>query len=318
MSMLSIIIPLCNEEGNVEPLYRSLKTALAAFGRPYEIICVNDGSEDETESRLNTLAGTDPLLKIVSFRRNLGQTAALMAGFSFAKGDIIIPMDGDLQNDPADVGLLVAKLEEGYDVVSGWRKERKDSMVRRNLPSLVANWLISRISGVHLHDYGCTLKAYRRDAVKDVRLYGQMHRFIPIYASWHGGRITELPVQHHPRTQGKSKYGLDRVIKVILDLIVVKFLSEYNTTPIYIFGFSGIICILISILSGLWAVFLKVFENVSFIQTPLPLLVVLSFITGILCILLGLIAEMLVRIYYETQNKPIYQIRSTVNLETID
>ena len=225
-------------------------------------------------------------------------------------------MDGDQQNDPADIAALVAKLEEGYAVVSGWRKDRKDSTVRRNLPSSAANWLISRISGVHLHDYGCTLKAYRRDAVKDVRLYGQMHRFIPIYASWHGGRITELPVQHHPRVHGKSKYGLDRVIKVILDLIVVKFLSEYNTTPIYIFGFSGLVCILISLLSGLWAVFLKVFENVSFIQTPLPLLVVLSFITGILCILLGLIAEMLVRIYYETQNKPIYQIRSTVNLET--
>lgn len=313
--MLSVVIPLYNEEDNVEPLYAALKQALEGLDRPYEIICVNDGSRDATEMRLNAVADRDPLFKILHFQSNRGQTAAMMAGFTAAKGDIIIPMDGDLQNDPADIGDLVAKLEEGYDVVSGWRTDRKDEALRRNLPSRMANRLISWISGVRLHDYGCTLKAYRREAVEDVRLYGEMHRFIPIYASWHGGRITEIPVRHHPRLHGRSKYGLERVIKVILDLIVVKFLGEYNTKPIYVFGFSGLFCIVISLLSSGFALWLKLFDDVSLIQTPLPLLAVMSFLTGMMCVLLGLLAEILVRVYFESQDKSIYRIRSTRNLD---
>jgi glycosyltransferase involved in cell wall biosynthesis len=224
-------------------------------------------------------------------------------------------MDGDLQNDPADIRLLIAKLEEGYDVVSGWRKDRKDYAWRRNLPSRFANRLISRISGVKLNDYGCSLKAYRRDVIKGVKLYGEMHRFIPIYASWQGGRVAEVPVQHHPRLHGESKYGLERVIKVILDLIVVKFLASYANKPIYVFGGFGVFSIFIAAVAGCAAIYLKVVDGVSFILTPLPLLTVLAFITGTMSILMGLLAELIIRTYYESQGKPVYLVKSTQNLE---
>jgi glycosyltransferase involved in cell wall biosynthesis len=224
-------------------------------------------------------------------------------------------MDGDLQNDPADIPKLLAKLDEGYDVVSGWRHDRKDHTLRRNLPSRIANLLISTISGVKLHDYGCSLKAYRRDVVKGVKLYGEMHRFIPIYASWEGGRVAEVPVTHHPRIHGESKYGADRVLKVVLDLIVVQFLARYANRPIYVFGTFGIGCIVVAFLAGSWAVYLKYFEHTTFIQTPLPLLVALLTVTGFMSILMGLLAEIIMRTYYESQGKDVYLVKSTANLD---
>jgi glycosyltransferase involved in cell wall biosynthesis len=316
--MLSITIPLYNEEANVKPLHERLVAALDPIGQPYEVILVNDGSSDGTERELAALAARDPRVKVVNFRRNFGQTAAMMAGIHYASGDIIIPMDGDLQNDPADIAKLLAKLDEGYDVVSGWRQDRQDHAIRRNLPSRIANRLISTISGVKLHDYGCSLKAYRRDVVKGVKLYGEMHRFIPIYASWEGGRVTEVPVTHHPRIHGESKYGADRVLKVVLDLIVVQFLAGYANRPIYVFGTFGIGCIGVAFLAGLWAVYLKYFENTTFIQTPLPLLVALLTVTGFMSILMGLLAEIIMRTYYESQGKDVYVVKGTSNLDEHD
>ena len=312
--MLSITIPIYNEEKNLEPLYGKLVQALEQLGQPYEIVLVNDGSTDSSEVVLAAIAARDRRVKVVHFRRNYGQTAAMMAGIRYASGDIIIPMDGDMQNDPADIAKLLAKLDEGYDVVSGWRRDRKDSVLRRTLPSRMANFLISWISGVHLHDYGCSLKAYRRDVVKDVKLYGEMHRFIPIYASWEGGRVAEVPVTHHPRLHGESKYGVERVVKVVLDLIVVQFLARYANRPIYVFGGFGIGAMTLAILAGVWAVYLKYFEHTSFIQTPLPLLVVMLFVTGGMSVLMGLLAEIIMRTYYESQGKPVYLVKGTVNL----
>jgi glycosyltransferase involved in cell wall biosynthesis len=310
--MLSIVIPVYNEQDNIVPLYERISAALQAMG-DYEVICVNDGSTDLTSLNLGLVAAKDRRFKVVNFRRNYGQTAAMMAGIDYATGEIIIGLDGDLQNDPTDIPRLVAKLGEGYDVVSGWRLNRKDATFRRNLPSRIANRLISWISGVRLHDYGCTLKAYRKDVVKNVRLYGEMHRFIPIYATWQGGKVAEIPVNHFPRVHGMSKYGLERVIKVILDLVVVKFLASYSTKPIYVFGGFGILSIAVSVASGIWALYLKFFESTSFISTPLPLLVVLAFITGVISVLMGLLAEMIMRTYYESQDKQVYLVRDTIN-----
>jgi glycosyltransferase involved in cell wall biosynthesis len=314
--MLSITVPIFNEGPNIDPLHQKLVQALEHLGKPFEMVFVNDGSSDDSGARLDALALRDPRVKVVHFRRNYGQTAAMMAGIRYASGDIIIPMDGDMQNDPADIALLLAKLDEGYDVVSGWRRDRKDSVLRRTLPSRAANFLISWISGVHLHDYGCSLKAYRRDVVKDVKLYGEMHRFIPIYASWEGGRVAEVPVTHHPRVHGESKYGAERVVKVVLDLIVVQFLARYANRPIYVFGGFGIAAMTIAVLAGVWAVYLKYFEHTSFIQTPLPLLVVMLFVTGGMSVLMGLLAEIIMRIYYESQGKPVYLVKRTVNLDS--
>jgi glycosyltransferase involved in cell wall biosynthesis len=283
--------------------------------QPWELILVDDGSTDGTKEKLDALAQQDKDVKVIHLRRNFGQTAAMMAGVDYAKGDIIIPMDGDLQNDSADIPRLLAKLDEGYDVVSGWRTAGQDGLVR-SLLSRVANRLISRISGVHLHDYGCSLKAYRRSVLTGVKLYGEMHRFIPIYASWEGAKIAELPVVHHPRIHGFSKYGIGRVPKVVFDLIVVKFLSTYAEKPMYVFGGAGVISLVISLLAGIWALYLKFVDGVSFILTPLPLLVVMTAITGVMCILMGLLAEVLTRTYHESQGKPIYLIGETKNVET--
>lgn len=313
--MISIIIPVYNEEDNLPILHKKVSEVMESIGRKWEMVLINDGSSDNSRSVLDDLADKDNHVKVVHFRRNFGQTAAMMAGVDFAMGDIIIPMDGDLQNDPSDIPKLLSKLDEGYDVVSGWRKDRKDHPVKRNFVSRIANKLISKLSGVSLHDYGCSLKAYRKEVIKNVKLYGEMHRFIPIYASWQGARITEVPVTHHPRIHGVSKYGLERVLKVIFDLLVVKFLHQYAEKPMYIFGTAGLISLFIGFVSGIWALYLKFFEDVSFIQTPLPLLVVLTIITGIICILLGLQAELIVRTYYESQNKPVYLVEKTENIE---
>lgn len=310
---LSILIPVFNEEGNLPILFEKLVSALKKAGRPYEIIFVDDGSSDESLEILLDLRDRNPNVKIISFSRNFGQTAALSAGIDFSKGDIIIPMDGDLQNDPEDILILLQKIEEGYDVVSGWRKNRKDHFFTRRLPSVIANKIISWVGGVHLHDYGCTLKAYRRDILKNIRLYGEMHRFIPIYAQWIGARVSEVPVRHFPRGSGLSKYGMGRVFKVILDLMVVKFLLSYSQKPIYVFGGLGLFMILGGFFSGGFAVYLKLFKEVSFILTPLPLLCVLLLMLGFLSILMGFLAEILTRTYYESQGKPTYHIKEMIS-----
>ena len=314
--MLSIVVPVYNEEENIFPLRDRVVAALDSVHEDYEVVLVNDGSTDSTEAKLRAVAESDPRFKVVTFHRNFGQTAAMMAGLDFAAGEIIVGLDADLQNDPADIPMLVAKLAEGYDVVSGWRRDRQDAALKRTLPSRAANWLISHISHVPLHDYGCTLKAYRRQVVKGVKLYGEMHRFIPIYASWQGAKVTEVPVHHFPRVHGKSNYGLERVLKVILDLLVVKFMASYATKPIYIFGGFGLLSMLVSFLSGAWAVYLKLFEGKAFISTPLPLLVVLTFITGVMSVLMGLLAEIIMRTYYESQGKQVYLVRETVNFQS--
>jgi len=313
--MLSILIPVYNEEDNLPILHGKLVEALEPLGRTFEVILVNDGSRDKSEAVLNDIAARDTRFKVVNFRRNFGQTAAMMAGINYASGEILIPMDADLQNDPADIRKLLAKLDEGYDVVSGWRKDRKDNAIKRNLPSRLANWLISTISGVRLHDYGCSLKAYRRDVIKDIKLYGEMHRFVPIYATWHGAKVTEIPVTHHPRVHGVSKYGLERVVKVVLDLIVVKFLASYAIKPIYLFGGFGLFSFFISGIAGVLALYLKIFRDVSFVQTPLPLLVALTFLTGMTSILMGLLAELITRTYYESQAKAVYLVKNTHNIK---
>jgi glycosyltransferase involved in cell wall biosynthesis len=264
---------------------------------------------------LRAAAAGKPQAHIIDFRRNYGQTAAIMAGIDYARGEIIISLDADLQNDPRDIPRLLSKLDEGYDVVSGWRRDRQDAAIRRNLVSRVANRLISTISGVELHDYACTLKAYRADVIKGVRLYGEMHRFIPVYASWMGAKVAEIPVAHHPRKFGKSKYGLERTFKIILDLMVVKFLDRHFVKPIYVFGGFALISFFISLCSGIWMLYLKFFEHVSMIQTPLPLLTVLTFLIAFISLFMGLIAEMLVRTYFESQHRPPYNVRTLINFE---
>ncbi|HEX8069184.1 MAG TPA: glycosyltransferase family 2 protein [Pyrinomonadaceae bacterium] len=312
---ISVFLPVFNEEPNLRPLHAKLDAALAELGRTAEIIYVDDGSTDGSLAVLRELAAEDTRVRVVALRRNYGQTAAMSAGIDAARGRVLIPMDADLQNDPADIRRLLEKLDEGYDVVSGWRKNRKDKAVTRKIPSMIANRLISWIGGVPLHDYGCSLKAYRRDVLVDVRLYGEMHRFIPIYASWAGARVTEMPVEHHPRTMGKSKYGLSRTLKVVYDMITIKFMASYQTKPIYVFGSFGLCAFLLSFVAGVWAAILKFGEGVSFILTPLPVITVVMFAVGVQFILMGLLAEMLVRTYHESQAKPIYAVRERLGFE---
>src|ERR1700754_343654 len=306
---ISVFLPVFNEEPNLRPLHVKLDEALKSLNRSAEIVYVDDGSTDGSLDILREIALSDPRVRVVALRRNYGQTAAMGAGIDAARGKVLIPMDADLQNDPADIKRLLDKLDEGYDVVSGWRKNRKDKMVSRKIPSMLANRLISWIGGVPLHDYGCSLKAYRHESLQDVRLYGEMHRFIPIYASWAGARVTEIPVEHHARTMGKSKYGISRTLKVVFDLMTIKFMASYQTKPIYVFGSFGMLAFAISLLGGLYAVFLKLFHKADFVQTPLPVLTIVMFAVGIQFLLMGLLAEMLVRTYHESQSKPIYAVR---------
>jgi len=315
--MLSVVIPIYNEAGSLLALFEEVTDALLGLATPYEILFVDDGSTDASPRILEELAAKDAAVKVLTFRRNFGQTAAMMAGLDHAQGEVIVVLDGDGQNDPADIPRLLDRLAQGYDVVSGWRRERRDARFRRVIPSRIANALISRISGVRLHDYGCSLKAYRRDVIRAVRLYGEMHRFAPIYASWQGARVTEVPVNHRPREHGASKYGLERVGKVFLDLLVVHFLGRYETRPMYVFGGFGFVSWGISLLSGVYAVWRKLFDDTSFIQTPLPLLSVMAFITGVLSILMGLLAELLVRTYYESQQRRPYALKHARNLAPV-
>ena len=311
---LSVVVPIYNEERNILPLFEELSDVLLGMREPFEVIFVDDGSSDGSVEILEELASKEDSIKLVCLRRNFGQTAAMMAGIDHASGAVIVPMDGDRQNDPADIPRLLDRLAEGYDVVSGWRRERQDKRFSRVLVSRVANAIISATTGVRLHDYGCSLKAYRREVMEGVRLYGEMHRFIPIYASWQGARVTELPVQHRPRTEGRSKYGLERIVKVILDLLVVQFLGRYETKPIYVFGGFGLASFAIAGVSAAYATYLKLAGIATYIQTPLPLIAVTSVLCGFMSILMGFLAELLVRTYYESQRKTPYRVRRTVNL----
>jgi glycosyltransferase involved in cell wall biosynthesis len=312
---LSLFLPVLNEEDNLRPMHAKIQAALESLGKTAEVIYVDDGSTDKSLEILKEIAAEDDRVRVISLRRNYGQTAAMSAGIDAAEGNILIPMDADLQNDPADIGRLLDKLNEGYDVVSGWRKNRQDKLISRKIPSQIANRIISWIGGVHLHDYGCSLKAYRRDVIQDVKLYGEMHRFIPIYASWAGARVTEIPVDHHARTMGKSKYGISRTVKVVFDLITIKFMSRYQTKPLYVFGTFGMLAFLLSIISGIWAIVLKFAYGVSFILTPLPLITIVMLAISFQFILMGLLAELLVRTYHESQDKSIYAVREKIGFE---
>ncbi len=312
---ISVVIPVYNEEENVDLLYAKLVSALDQLDRAWEAILIDDGSKDQSYIKLKAIAAGDTRIKVVRFVRNFGQTAALAAGIDHALGDVIIPMDADLQNDPADVKKLLEKLDEGYDVVSGWRKERKDELFLRLIPSWTANKIISSISGVRLHDYGCSLKAYRKEVIKDVRLYGEMHRFVPIYATWLGARVAEIPVNHYARQFGQSKYGISRTFKVVLDLITVKFMAKYFTKPIYVFGTAGLASWILSFLIFGWMVVLKYYYQTSFIETPLPVLVAVFFLMGMQLLLMGLQAEIMMRTYHESQGKRIYKVKSTLNVD---
>lgn len=312
---VSLIIPVYNEEGSLELLFQTIQQELGKIKLTWEVIFVDDGSRDNSLEVLKILAKRHPEhVRVIVFRRNFGQTAAIAAGVDNAKGEIIILMDADMQNDPADIPMLLAKLDEGYDLVSGWRKDRKDNRFTRTIPSNIANGLISRVTGVRLHDYGCTLKAYRREALEGFRLYGEMHRFIPVFAHSIGARITELPVRHHPRKFGVTKYGLDRTVKVILDLFTVKFLLDYSHKPMRLFGGSGIILMALGSMDLLYLFFRRTLAGTPAFNSPLLLVGVMFVIMGFQSILMGLIAELLARTYHESQAKPTYVIRQTINM----
>jgi len=312
---LSIVVPIYNEEENIPSLHASVSSALAGTPLRYELILVDDGSSDNSFSLLKKIAAEDPMVKVIRFRRNFGQTAAMAAGFDAASGSVVVPMDGDLQNDPRDIPRLLEKMCEGFDVVSGWRKDRQDTFINRKLPSMIANGLISRMTGVHLHDYGCTLKAYRREILEGINLYGEMHRFVPALASQVGARVAELPVTHHPRLHGTSKYGISRTMRVVLDLMTVKFLLSYSTKPIQLFGKWGIYTLAAGVMSGAGTLYMKFFEHVSMNRNPLLILTAFLLFMGVQFIVLGLLAELNARTYYEAQGKPIYVVREKLNLE---
>lgn len=312
---ISVVVPVYDEVECAAELYRTTTAALSSLGRPYEIIVVDDGSRDGTYQAFAELAAADDRLRLIRFGRNFGQTAAMAAGIDHARGSVIVPMDGDLQNDPDDIPDLVAKLDEGYDVVSGWRKARKDRALTRRLPSQAANWLIGRVTGVPLHDYGCTLKAYRSEILKETRLYGEMHRFVPALAHIVGARIVEVPVRHHPRRFGRSKYGIGRTFNVMLDLLTLKFLSAYGTKPIHVFGGAGLSLCFAGIVAGAYSLYQKWADGVYVYRNPVILLAVFLFLLGFSFILLGLLAELIIRTYHESQSKPIYWIRESRNLD---
>ena len=313
---LSLIIPVYNEQENLPMLFDAIYQTMKPLHETWEVILVDDGSRDNSLSVLEKHAEKDPEhVRVISFRRNFGQTAAIAAGLDYSQGEIIILLDADMQNDPGDIPMLLDKLDEGYDLVSGWRKQRKDNAITRNLPSMMANKLISLVTGVELHDYGCTLKAYRREVLEGFRLYGEMHRFIPVFADSVGARITEVVVNHHPRRFGKTKYGLERTAKVILDLFTVKFLVSFSSKPIYLFGGTGGFLMIASALIMLYLVVRRSLFLVSVTGSPLFQTSVMFFILGFQSMLMGLIAELLVRTYHESQRKPTYTIRTRINLD---
>ncbi len=312
---VSVVIPLYNEEGNIAELYRELKRVLIRENVSHEILLVNDGSSDRTTQLISELHSQDSSVTVINFRRNFGQTAAMSAGFDYARGDVIITMDGDLQNDPADIPALLAKVAEGYDMVTGWRFARKDPFINRKLPSMIANKIISVITGVHLHDYGCTLKAFKREITQHIKLYGEMHRFIPAIASGMGALITEVKVNHRARKYGASKYGISRTVRVILDLVTVKFLLSYSNRPLHVFGVIGMISSSLGFLLLLLLGIQRQFYGIPMGDRPMLMMAVLMIFIGVQFVTIGLISEIQVRIYHESQNKPIYYVKNILREE---
>lgn len=308
---VSIVVPVYEEEESITLLYEALTDVMGPLGRTYELVFVDDGSKDGTMKILEDIQGRDNHVVVVSFRRNFGQTAAMAAGFEYAEGDIIVTLDADLQNDPADIPKLLEKIKD-CDVVSGWRKNRKDKFLSRKLPSKIANWMISKVTGVYLHDYGCTLKAYRKEVIKNVKLYGEMHRFIPAIASWVGADIVEVETTHHPRRFGKSKYGISRTVRVVLDLITVKFLQSFSTRPIHAFGPIGLGFGFLGFILALYLSFEKLFMGKEIGGRPLLFLAVLLIILGVQLVVMGLLGEMLARVYHESQDKPIFTVKKVL------
>jgi len=311
--LVSVVVPVYNEEENVELLLAEIHAALDGASFDFEVICIDDGSKDRSLERLERLAERDPRLVVGTFRRNFGQTAAMQAGISASRGDVIVLLDADLQNDPKDIPLLVAKLDERYDVVAGWRADRKDAFINRRLPSIIANWIIGRSTGVRLHDYGCTLKAIRADLAKELRLYGEMHRFIPVMASLIGGRIVEMPVRHHPRRFGQSKYGIGRTLRVILDLVTVLFLRKYLVRPMQVFGLAGIASFTAGAVIAAFLTYGKLVHGHELADRPLLLLAVLLILVGVQLLSLGLVADLVARTYHESQGRPPYHVRRWIN-----
>ncbi len=307
--LISVVIPLYNEEETIDELYRQLTAALEAYGAPYEVIVADDGSTDGSFEKLSAIHQRDPRWRIIRFRRNFGQTAGFSAGFDRARGEVILTIDADLQNDPADIPKLMAKIDEGYDIVSGWRVDRQDTFLTRKLPSMVANRLISHSTNVQLHDYGCSLKAYRAEVVKNINLYGELHRFIPAMASGYGVRVAEAPVNHRAREYGKSKYGISRTFRVLLDLMTVYFLLGYSTRPIHVFGGVGLISFGLGVLIGLYLTLVKFALGQDIGTRPLLLLAVLLILLGVQMIAMGLLGELIIRTYYESTGKSIYYVR---------
>jgi len=311
---LSVVLPVYNEEESLDLQYKAILEAVGKINRTCEIIFVDDGSTDKSAGILKSIAKKDKNVKLVLFRRNFGQTAAMAAGIDHSKGEVIVFMDSDLQNEPEDIIKLLDKIDEGYDVVSGWRNKRQDSWSKK-LPSKIANRLISKVTGVPLHDLGCSLKAYRGEILRQVNLYGEMHRFIPVHASWIGAKITEIPVGHHARQFGHSKYGIKRTFKVILDLITVKFMGSYSTKPIYVFGGTGLISLFLSLLSGGAVILMKIMMNTDMTGNPLFMMSIMLFIVGVLFIQMGILAEIMIRIYHESRDMPPYKVRETINID---
>jgi glycosyltransferase involved in cell wall biosynthesis len=308
---VSIVIPIHNEYENLPRLIEAVSSTLIDANIPYEILCIDDGSTDGSSDLLKQIARDRRDLRSVILRRNYGQTAAMAAGFSHARGQVIITMDGDMQNDPADIPILLDKLNEGYDLVSGWRKNRQDATITRLIPSQIANWLIAQVTGVKVHDYGCSLKAYRAELIADMNLYGELHRFLPALAFIEGARIAEIPVRHHARQFGKSKYGLDRTIRVVMDLMTVFFMRKFLTRPMHVFGSMGVLSIFLGTVIGLYLTSLKLSFGES-INRPLLILVVVLILTGVQLFSFGLLAELLMRTYHESQGRPIYRIRELI------
>jgi glycosyltransferase involved in cell wall biosynthesis len=315
---LSVVVPIFNEYESLPRLMEALTQVLDSLRLAYEIICVDDGSTDGSSSQLRQLSQTTPALKAILLRRNYGQTAAMAAGFDYARGNIIVTMDGDLQNDPVDIPRLLDRLDEGFDLVSGWRKNRHDNPVTRLLPSKIANWLIARVTGVKLHDYGCSLKAYRGEVLHDMNLYGELHRFLPALAFIEGARITEIPVTHHPRRFGDSKYGLGRSLRVVMDLLTVYFMKKFLTQPMHIFGMFGLASILSGLGIGIYLTLVKFLADQDIGDRPLLILAVVLFISGIQLFSFGLLAEVMMRTYHESQRRPIYRIREVIGAEAED
>lgn len=315
---VSVVVPIYNEVDNIRPLYETIDPVMRGMDRSYEIVLVDDGSTDGTRSELQKLAEEDPAVRIVELRGNFGQTAAMSAGMDAAAGEVIVTMDGDLQNDPTDVPMMLAKIDEGWDLVHGWRKNRQDATISRKIPSKIANWLISKVTGFPVHDLGCTLKAVRREVAVELELFGEMHRFIPILANWRGAKCVEVVTKHHARTRGASKYGISRVPRVVLDLITVKYLIQYLVSPMKLFGGVGLVCGAIGLFTGVLTVGMKLFQGVDMTGNPLLLLSMFSSMVAVQFLVLGMLGELCTRIYFEVQHKRPYAVRRTLNFDDAD